>query len=194
MNGKFPWPRHSHWMAHTKECIKMCDHEKIHRSRELLKLSIQWCDFQRQKWRLLFWCQIWPSKCQIWPSSQVTKYQRGNFPHKRPPQNVWPSKIFQSPKNLLKILSVRSGQTCKLPSIRGVISLTKDRHKMCGPPKFFKVPEISKLFEGLELAILTRYSYQVPEWWFPSQKTATKYVALQNFSKSQKMLYWVVKV
>ena len=113
MKGKFPWPRQSHWMSHTKECIKMCDHEKINRPRELQKLSIQWCDFQRQKWRLLFWCQIWLSKCRIWPSSQVT-------------------------------------------STRGVISLTKDRHKTCGPPKFFKVPEISKLFEGLELAILTR--------------------------------------
>ena len=30
-----------------------------------------------------------------------------------------------------------------LPSIQG-ISHTKDCHKMCGRPKFFKVPEISK--------------------------------------------------
>ena len=33
--------------------------------------------------------------------------------------------------------SVRSGHPRKLPSTREVISLTKDRHKMCGPPKFF---------------------------------------------------------
>ena len=109
MKGKFPWPRHSHWMSHTKECIKMCDHEKINRPRELQKLSIQWFDIQRQKWRLLFWCQIWPSKCQIWPSSQVTKYQRSDFPHKRPPQNVWPFKIFLSPRNLEIFQSVRTG-------------------------------------------------------------------------------------
>ena len=32
-----------------------------------------------------------------------------------------------------------------LPSIEG-ISHTKDRHKMCGRPKFFKVQEISKFY------------------------------------------------
>ena len=29
---------------------------------------------------------------------KVTKYQRDNFPHKRPPQNVWPSKNILSPR------------------------------------------------------------------------------------------------
>ena len=48
---------------------------------------------------------------------KVTKYQRDNFPHKRPPQNVWPFKKFLSPKNV-----ILSGQ--------GIISLTKDRHKV----------------------------------------------------------------
>ena len=40
------------------------------------------------------------------------------------PPNVWLSKIFKVPENVLL-----SGQ--------GIISLTKDRHKMCGSPKFF---------------------------------------------------------
>ena len=40
---------------------------------------------------------------------KVTKYQRDNFPHKRPPQNVWPSKNILSPRNLKIILSVRTG-------------------------------------------------------------------------------------
>ena len=92
---------------------------------------------------------VWPSKNILSPRNlkiilsvrtghpKVTKYQRDDFPHKRPPQNVWPFKIFLSPRNLEIILSVRSGNPRKLPSTRGVISLTKDRHKMCGHSKFF---------------------------------------------------------
>ena len=51
--------------------------------------------------------------------SNPTKYSGHSFPHKRLPQNVWPSK--KSPR--------KSFQTQQ--SIQGITFQTKDRHKKC---------------------------------------------------------------
>ena len=64
-----------------------------------------------------FFAHKTPRNCYQKP----TKYSGHYFPHKRPPQNVWSSKKIQSPRNCYQ----------NQQSIQGIISHTKDRHKMC---------------------------------------------------------------
>ena len=41
---------------------------------------------------------VWPSEIFLSPRKCYTTWSRHYFPQKRPPQNVWPSKIFLSPR------------------------------------------------------------------------------------------------
>ena len=58
-------------------------------------------------WSKKHWSSFPSCSGQVWMSSWWRI--KHNFPHKRPPQNVWPSKNILSPRNLKNFLSVRTG-------------------------------------------------------------------------------------
>ena len=78
---------------------------------------------------------------------------------------------FTKDWNFSKFLQVPEQFIQQTQSIRGMISLTKDRHEMCDYPKFFR--KFSK----------SQTCHKALGAWFPSQKTATRCVIIWNFTK-----------